>query len=148
MVGTFAGLMALFFGWLCLGHARLVRARYSEDRPRRSRFRGEKPLMIVPSALGVLLLIDGLALLALAAVERLDSSGTDASGVGPDVIMTLAFVAAAVVALFWSGVHLYRGVTSARREEAHNERARCRTAPAAGNGRKLPPAGVGSGRRT
>lgn len=50
------GLFALALGWMCLDHVTRVRALYSEERPPHSRFHADKPLMIVPSALGVLLL--------------------------------------------------------------------------------------------
>lgn len=99
MVETFAGLLALFFGWVCLSHVARVRARYSEDSPRRSHFHGEKPLMIVPSALGVLLVINGLALLALAAVEWLKISGMSVPRQSSGVIITLAL-----------GADLFQGV--------------------------------------
>ncbi len=62
-----AGLLALLLGWRCFDHASRVRALYSQERPRHSLFHGEKPLMIIPSGLGVLLVMVGLALLTLAA---------------------------------------------------------------------------------
>lgn len=65
------GSLSLFLGWLCLEHVKWVRARYSTEHSPRSPFYGEKPLMVVPSALGVLFVLDGLALLALAASARL-----------------------------------------------------------------------------
>lgn len=68
------GSLSLFLGWLCLGHVSRVRALYSTERPPRSRFYGEKPPMIFPSALGVLFALDGLALLALTAYERLHAA--------------------------------------------------------------------------
>ncbi len=65
------GLFALALGWLCFDHVSRVRALYSEERPRHSLFHGEKPLMVIPTALGVLLVLVGLALLTLAAAEWL-----------------------------------------------------------------------------
>ncbi len=65
------GLFALAIGWLCLDYVSSVRSLYSEDQPVHSRFYGGKPLMIVPSALGVLFILDGLALLILAVMEWL-----------------------------------------------------------------------------
>jgi hypothetical protein len=61
------GSLSLFLGWLCLDHVKRVRARYSTEHSPRSPFYGEKPLMVVPSVLGVLFVLDGLALPALAA---------------------------------------------------------------------------------
>ena len=70
MLEIIVGLLALFLGRLCLDQVSRVRALYSEERPRHSRFHGEKPLMFIPSALGVLLVLSGLALLTLAAAEH------------------------------------------------------------------------------
>lgn len=84
-----AGLFALFLGWLCIDHVLRVRALYSEKRPRRSLFHGEKPLMVIPSALGVLLMLVGLALLTLAAAGWLQDADT-AGSLG--VLVALALV--------------------------------------------------------
>ena len=88
-----AGLLALALGWLCFDHVSRVRALYSEERPRHSLFHGEKPLMIIPSALGVLLVLVGLALLTLAAAEWLQ--GADMAG-GPGMTVALALVPAGI----------------------------------------------------
>jgi len=66
-----SGLLALFLGWLCLKHVGRVRRLYSEDTPKRSIFSGDKPLLIFPSTLGVLFILDGLGLLIIACIESL-----------------------------------------------------------------------------
>lgn len=79
MLEIIAGSFALFLGWLCIDHVSRVRALYSEERPRHSLFHGEKPLMIIPAALGLLLALVGLALLTFAVVEWLrlvDTAGS------------------------------------------------------------------------
>ena len=85
------GSLALFLGWLCFDHVSRVRALYAQERPRHSRFHGEKPLMIIPSALGVLLVLVGLALLTLAAAEWLQRA--DLAG-SPGMNVALALVPA------------------------------------------------------
>lgn len=98
MLEVIVGLFALFLGWLCFAHVSRVRALYSEERPRHSRFHGEKPLMIIPSALGVLFVLDGLALLTLAAVEWFQ--GADMAGsVGMIAALALAPVSIATLVL-------------------------------------------------
>ena len=79
MLELIVGLFALALGWMCLDHVSRVRSRYSEDQPVHSRFYGEKPLMIFPSALGVLFILDGLALLILAVMEWLQITAGDLS---------------------------------------------------------------------
>jgi hypothetical protein len=76
MIEIIAGVLALFLGWLCFDFVSRLRALYSVERPRHSRFHGMKPLMIIPSALGVLFVLNGLALLMLAAAERLQGADT------------------------------------------------------------------------
>lgn len=71
MAEIVSGLLALFLGWLCLRHVLRVRGLYSEDTPKRSISYGDKPLMIFPSTLGVLFILDGLGLLIIACMERL-----------------------------------------------------------------------------
>jgi hypothetical protein len=66
-----SGLLALFLGWLCLRYVGRVRGLYSEDTPESSIFSGDKPLMIFPSTLGVLFILDGLGLLIIACIESL-----------------------------------------------------------------------------
>jgi len=61
-----SGSLALFLGWLCLSYVRRVRGLYSEGAPRSSIFYGDRPLMIFPSTLGVLFILDGLGLLIIA----------------------------------------------------------------------------------
>lgn len=87
------GLFALALGWLCFDHVSRVRALYLEERPRHSLFHGDKPLMIIPSALGVLLVLVGLALLTLAAAEWLQ--GVNMAG-SPGMIVALALVPASI----------------------------------------------------
>lgn len=93
MLEIIVGLLTLFLGWLCFDHVARVRALYSEERPRHSRFHGEKPLMIIPSALGALLALVGLALLTLAAAEWL--RGADMAG-GSGMMVALTFVPAGI----------------------------------------------------
>ena len=93
MLEIIVGLLALFLGWLCFDHVSRVRALYSKERPRRSRFHGEKPLMIMPSALGVLFVLVGLALLTLAAVGWL--RGADMAG-SLEMILALALAPAGI----------------------------------------------------
>jgi len=93
------GSLSLFLGWLCLDHVKLVRARYSMNHSQRSRFYGEKPLMFVPSALGVLFVLDGLGLLALAASARLRPEEGLEDLVSLEVLLILAPVAATAAAL-------------------------------------------------
>ena len=100
MIGIIVGLFALFLGWLCFDHVLRVRALYSEERPPRSHFHGEKPLMIFPSALGVLFVLDGLALLTLAAVEWLQGAGM-AGSVGMIVALALVSVSIAILVLLF-----------------------------------------------
>ena len=71
MLEVVVGALSLFFGWLCFDHASRMRALYSKEHSPHSRFYGEKPLMIFPFALRAVFVLDGLALLALAAIERL-----------------------------------------------------------------------------
>ena len=91
MLEIIVGLLTLFFGWLCFDHVSRVRALYSEERPRHSLFHGEKPLMVIPSALGVLLVLVGLALLTLAAAGWFQ--GVDVAG-SPGTTAALALVPA------------------------------------------------------
>ena len=96
MFDIIAGVLALFLGWLCFDFVSRVRALYSEERPRHSRFHGKKPLTIIPSALGVLFVLNGLALLTLAAAERLQGADT----VGRlGMIVALAFVSVSIATI-------------------------------------------------
>src|SRR4051794_25036116 len=97
MLEIIVGLLALFLGWLCFDHVSRVRALYSGEHPRHSRFHGEKPLMIIPSALGVLFVLDGLALLTLTAAER--PQGADTAG-RLGMIVALALVPISIATLF------------------------------------------------
>lgn len=97
MFEIIVGLLTLFLGWLCFEHVSRVRARYSEERPRLSLFHGEKPLMLIPSALGVLFVLVGLALLTLAAAEWLQ--GADMGG-SPGMILALGLVPASIATPF------------------------------------------------
>lgn len=87
------GLFALALGWLCFDQVSRVRALYSEERPRDSLFHGEKPLMIIPAALGVLLVLVGLALLTLGAAGWLQDANMAGS---PGMTMALALVPAGI----------------------------------------------------
>lgn len=98
MLEIIVGLLALFLGWLCFAHVSRVRALYSEERPRHSRFHGQKPLMIIPSVLGVLFVLDGLALLTLTAAERLQDADI-AGSVGMIVALTLVLVSIVMLVL-------------------------------------------------
>jgi hypothetical protein len=71
MAEMLSGVLALFLGWLCLRYVGRVRGLYSGDTLKRSIFYGDKPLMILPSTLGVLFILDGLGLLIMACMERL-----------------------------------------------------------------------------
>jgi hypothetical protein len=98
------GLLALFLGWLCFDHVSRVRTLYSEERPRHSLFHGEKPLMVIPSALGVLLVLVGLALLTLAAAGMF-KGGNMAGSPGMTVAFALipASIATPVLSLRFTG---------------------------------------------
>jgi hypothetical protein len=69
------GSLFLLFGRLCFGHVSRVRALYSYERPTDSRFYGGKPPLVAPAALGALLTLCGLALLALGAVRLFSAGG-------------------------------------------------------------------------
>ena len=99
MLEIIVGLFALFLGRRCFDHVSRVRALYSEERPRHSLFHGEKPLMVIPSALGALLVFVGLALLALAAAEMI-KGGSMAGSLG--MIEALAFAPAGIAWLVLS----------------------------------------------
>jgi hypothetical protein len=109
MVEAVVGLFGLFLGWLCLDHVARVRALYSENNPPRSRFYGPKPLMIVPSVLGALFILNGLALLTLAAVEWFQISNGGGYGISSEMILALVLVPAGVAALVLLGRHVRRG---------------------------------------
>jgi hypothetical protein len=87
------GLFLLGLGWLCVDHVSRVRALYSEERPRHSLFHGEKPLMVIPTTLGVLLVLVGLALLTLAAAGWLQGANMAGS---PGMAVALALVPAGI----------------------------------------------------
>ena len=87
------GLFALVLGWLCFDQVSRVRALYTEERPRHSLFHGEKPLMVIPTALGVLLVLVGLAMLTLAAAEWLQDANMAG---GPGMTVALALVPASI----------------------------------------------------
>lgn len=61
----------MLLGWLCLDQVRRERTRHSTGSPERSGLYEEKPLMLVPTVLGVLLLLGGLALPVLAVSGRI-----------------------------------------------------------------------------
>ena len=69
-----AGTLLLLLGWQCFGQASRVRAGYSVCPAPRSRPHVEMP-RIINRTLGVLLVLGGLALLALAAFERIRAAG-------------------------------------------------------------------------
>ena len=130
------GSLSLFFGWLCLDHVSRVRACYSTDHSPRSRFYGEKPLMIMPSALGVLFVLDGLALLALAASARLRLADGLENLMSLEMLLILAPVAATAAALSRTAAR-----SRARRRRSEREKSRGRPAvcpsPESTIGRKL-----------
>jgi hypothetical protein len=115
MLEIAVGTLLLFFGWLCFGHVSRVRALYSKAHSPRSRFYGEKPLMIFPFALGVLFVLDGLALLALAVYERLHVADRLENTVGLEIVLILALV-------FITAVALMRTATGSRRNKQKAER--------------------------
>jgi hypothetical protein len=117
------GTLSLFLGWLCLDHVSRVRARYSTDHSPRSRFYGEKPLMIVQSALGLLFVLDGLALLALAASARLRLTDGLENLMNLEMLLILAPVAAAATALYRTAAR-----ERARRRRSRREKSRGRPA--------------------
>lgn len=88
----FTGSLLLFLGWLCFAYVLRVRALYSKDRSPHSLFYGEKPLMIFPSSLGVLFVMDGLALLALGAFEQLRLSHELKNFVSLEIVAILTVV--------------------------------------------------------
>ena len=104
MLEIIVGLLALFLGWLCFDHVSRVRALYSEERPRHSLFHGEKPLMVIPSALGVLLVLVGLALLTLAAAEWLQGANMAGSlGMIGALALVPASIATSILLLRFTG---------------------------------------------
>lgn len=115
MLEIAVGTTSLFFGWLCFDHVSRVRALYSKERSPRSRFYGEKPLMVFPFALGVLFVLDGLALLVLAAYERLHIADGLENFVGLGIILIPALV-------FITTVALMRTATGSRRNKQKAER--------------------------
>lgn len=130
------GSLSLFFGWLCLDYVSWVRSRYSVHRSPRSRFYGEKPLMIVPSTLGVLFVLGGLALLSLAASARLRVADELEDFVSLEMLLIFAPVAVAAAALI-------RMAASSRNRLSHSGREKSRgpatySPPASTTGRKLP----------
>lgn len=74
MLELIAGTLLLILGWQCFGQVSRVRAGYSGRPAPRSRPHAEMP-SIINQTLGVLLVLGGLALLALAAFERLSAAG-------------------------------------------------------------------------
>jgi hypothetical protein len=115
MLEMVVGSLSLFLGWLCFDHVSRVRALYSTERSPRSRFYGEKPPMIFPSALGVLFVLDGLALLALTAYGRLHVADGLENSVGLETVSILALVCLTTVALM-------RTATGSRRNKQKAER--------------------------
>lgn len=126
MLEIAVGTLSLFFGWLCFDHVSRVRALYSKERSTRSRSYGEKPLTIFHFALGVLFVLDGLALLALAAYERLHVADGLENIVGLEIMLIPAIVSITTVALM-------RTATGSRRDKQKAEAAEGR----AGDGADL-----------
>lgn len=123
MLEIVVGSLSLFFGWLCLDHVSRVRSRYSIHRSPRSRFDGGKPLMIVPSALGVLFVLDGVALLALAASARLRIADGLEDFVSLQTLLIFAPVAVTAAALI-------RMAASSRSGRSRSGREKSRGGPA------------------
>ena len=71
MLELFVGTLLLLLGWLCFDQASRVRTGHGVGHGPLTGTYGENPRMIVTAALGALLVLHGLALLALAAFERL-----------------------------------------------------------------------------
>ena len=74
MLEVIAGTLLLLLGLQCFGQASRVRAGYSVSHAPRSRPHVEMPT-IINRTLGVLSVLGGLALLALAAFERIRAAG-------------------------------------------------------------------------
>lgn len=74
MFEVIAGTLLLILGLQCFGQASRVRAGYSLSPAPRSRPHVEMPT-IINKTLGALLVLGGLALLALAAFERFRAAG-------------------------------------------------------------------------
>lgn len=99
MLKIAVGTLSLICGWLCLNHVSGMRALYSHERGKRSRFYGEKPMMIFPFALGLLFVVDGLMLLALALYEQVRLAGSLDNIVGLEIISLLIIVFIIALAL-------------------------------------------------
>jgi hypothetical protein len=74
MLEVIAGTLLLLLGLQCFGQASRVRADYSVSPAPRSSPHAEMPT-IINRTLGVLLVLGGMALLALAAFERVHAAG-------------------------------------------------------------------------
>ncbi len=101
MLEIVVGLFALALGWMCLDHVSRVRLLYSDEHPLHSRFHGEKPLMIVPSAVGALFILDGSALLTLADVEWLRGANVIGDSVSSEIIVALILVFISILTSVW-----------------------------------------------
>ena len=131
------GTLSLFLGWLCLDHVSRVRARYCMDHSPRSQFYGEKPPMIVPSALGVLFLLVGLALLALAASARLRLTDGLENLMSLEMLLILAPAAATAAALSRTAARSRARRRRSGREKSRGRKAVC-VSPESTVARKLP----------
>ena len=138
MLEIVVGALSLFFGWLCFDHVSRVRALYSKEHSPRSRFYGEKPLMIFPFALGALFVLDGLALLALAAFERLHVADWSEGFVSLEIMLILALVTITTGALIRISMRSRRNKQKAGRPKVTTGRARIYSSPASKIRRKLP----------
>ncbi len=117
------GLFALALGWMCLDHVSRVRSLYSKEHSPYSLFHGEKPLMIFPSALGALFILDGLALLTLAAVERLRGANVIGRSVSSEIIVVLILVFVSIVTFVWLKRRARRNKRRAERQVPPEKRA-------------------------
>ena len=67
MLELVGGTLLLLLGWLCFDQTSRMRAGFGRERGPLPRAHGGTPRLVVTAALGALLFINGLALLALAA---------------------------------------------------------------------------------
>ena len=86
MLELVVGTLLLLLGWLCFDQASRVRAGHGVGRGPLPGTYGEDPRMIVTAALGALLVLHGLALLALAAFERLRAGDGWAELLGMEMV--------------------------------------------------------------
>lgn len=138
MLDIAIGSLGLFLGWLCFHHVSRLRALYSKEHTSHSRFYGEKPLMIFPFALGVLFVLDGLALLALAAYGLLQGVGGSENIVNIEMMLIVALVSITAMALIRIIIYSRRNKRKVERPQATVERARIPSSQASKSRHGLP----------